>query len=80
MGRFHRHHHKRINPLLLLKLVLVALFLFFAYQYYVNNVWDLGLTSAIKLPLFSKVVEGYVYGIIVAVISFGIWWVVDYFN
>jgi len=82
MRNRHQKTHKHISrkEIKVLKIVLIAIFLFLAYQYYTKNIIDAFFTSLIRLPLFSKVVEGWIYWVIVGVICFGIWKVVDYFK
>lgn len=72
MGRFDRFFY--------LKIILIGLFLFLSYQYYIKNVLDAFFTTLIQLPLINKVVEGYIYWIIVIVIGICIWKLVDYFS
>lgn len=79
MGRFHRNG-RHFDKTLILKIILIGLFLLFAYQYYTENLMNAFFTTLIMLPLIQKAVEGYVYWIIVAIIIFCIWKAVDYFN
>jgi len=90
MGRFHRKHldndknvgrfrRKHLDNRFILKIILISLFLFLSYQYYKNNV-IIFFEAIIQLPFIYKIVEGYVYWIVVAVIGFCIWKVVDYFS
>jgi hypothetical protein len=75
----HGHHHGRrhfyINKA---KLFFIGIFLILSYIYYSKNVLDVIFTTFVQLPLINKVVEGYIYWIIVLVICVGIWKLVDY--
>ncbi len=51
-----------------------------SYWHNVNDLMDAYFTTLIQLPLINKFVEGYIYWIIVAVIGFGIWKLVDPFS
>ena len=61
-----------------IKIILIGIFVFLSYNYYSKNVLDAFVTTLIQLPLINKVVEGYVFWIIIAVICWGIWKLVDY--
>ncbi len=64
----------------LLRLFIILIFLYFAYSYYIHNVINAFLTTVIQLPLIYKVVEGYIYWIIVIVICAVIWKLFDLFE
>lgn len=77
----HRHHHKRksfnVNKGVI-KILIIGIFLWLSYNYYLKNSLDAIFTTLIQLPLINKVVEGYVYWIIILAICFGIWKLIDY--
>jgi len=74
------NRHVAIDKPFIITVICICVFLYFAYQYYTKNIIDAFFTTLIMLPLIHKVVEGYVYWIIVAVISYCIWKVVDFFD
>lgn len=72
-GRRNKFHGK--FHLSYLSFILIPIFLFFSYKYYQNQVVDAFFTTLIQLPFIQKVVEGWVYWVIIIAICGAIWWV-----
>jgi len=73
-----RRWDRRMNKTKITKLILIGVFLVLSYLFYTKNVLDVGFTTLIQLPLINKVVEGYIYWIVVAVACYFIWKIVDW--
>jgi len=71
-------HYRNIRTTkITLKVILIAIFLFLSYNYYSKNRVDAFFTMLIQLPFVYKVVESWIYWVIVLVICFGIWKLID---
>jgi len=83
---FHRHHHSSnhfrgnntLLPTIIIKLILVGLFLYLAYGYYLRNYINALFTMLIQLPLIYQTVEGWIYWVIILVLCFLIWKLIDW--
>jgi len=84
LGENHRRRsfdfrkHKNKDTIFFVKLGIIGVFLFFAYQYYIKNSVDAMFTMLIQLPLINEVVRGWIYWVLVVGICVGIWVLVDY--
>ena len=72
--------NENIIALFLYKIVFIGVFLFYMYEYYLQNNVGAFFTTFIPLPFINQIAGGYVWiivWVIIAAICFGIWKLVD---